>query len=106
MIPLNGVFLETVMAELGFPTQFITWVMGCVKTVSISILINDSPCAPFVAQKGLRQGDPMSPFLFAIGMEYLSWCLHELELNPNFNHHPRCERMHITNMMFADDLCC
>lgn len=46
----------------------------------------------------------MSPFLFTIGMEYLSRCLHELAYNPNFNYHPRCEKLAITHMMFADDL--
>ena len=37
-------------------------------------------------------------------MEYLSRCLHELTLNPDFHFHPRCEKLAITHMMFADDL--
>lgn len=45
-----------------------------------------------------------SPFLFAIGMDYLSRCLQDLALNANFNYHPRCERLAITHLMFADDL--
>ncbi|XP_049366604.1 uncharacterized protein LOC125831456 [Solanum verrucosum] len=45
--------------------------MECVQTVSYNIFINGEPTEPFNAAKGLRQGDPMSPFLFAIGMEYL-----------------------------------
>ncbi|XP_021731524.1 uncharacterized protein LOC110698412 [Chenopodium quinoa] len=56
------------------------------------------------AKKGLRQGDLMSPFLFAIGMEYLSRCLYELRLTPDFNFHPICEKLSLTHMMFADDL--
>ncbi|XP_021765925.1 uncharacterized protein LOC110730428 [Chenopodium quinoa] len=62
------------------------------------------PAPPFEAKKGLRQGDPMSPFLFAIVMEYLSRCLYELSLNPDLNFHPRCEKLCLTHMMFADDL--
>ena len=46
---------------------------------------------------------PCHPF-FAIGMEYLSRCLQELSLNPDFNFHPKCEKLAITHMMFADDL--
>lgn len=46
----------------------------------------------------------MSPFLFAIVMEYLSRCLKELAMNPDFNFHPRCERISLTHLMFADDL--
>ncbi|XP_010687149.1 uncharacterized protein LOC104901294 [Beta vulgaris subsp. vulgaris] len=92
------------MNELGLPSKFIGWVKACVSSLSFSILINGTPCMPFNAKKGLRQGDRMSPFLFAIGMEYLSRCLDSLKHNPNFNFHPRCERLHITHLMFANDL--
>ncbi|XP_048502927.1 uncharacterized protein LOC125498712 [Beta vulgaris subsp. vulgaris] len=59
-------FLHMMMNELGFPSKFIGWVTAC---ISFSILINSTPCMPFKAKKGLRQGDPMSPFRFAIRME-------------------------------------
>ncbi|XP_015162006.1 uncharacterized protein [Solanum tuberosum] len=61
--------------------------MACLRTVSYTVIINGQPAPPFVAKKGLRQGDPMSPFLSVIAMEYLSRllrgdtrfisCLHE-----------------------------
>ncbi|XP_057529827.1 uncharacterized protein LOC130808368 [Amaranthus tricolor] len=60
---------------MSFPSQFINWVMNCVSTISYSLLINGFPSIPFRAQKGLHQGDPMSPFLFALSMEYFSRCL-------------------------------
>lgn len=94
-------FLETIMSEIGFPTQFVKWVMACVSLVSFSILIND---VPFHAQRGLRQGDPMSLFLFILGMKYLSRCLGHLKTIPNFNFHHRCDRFNITGLIFADDL--
>ena len=97
-------FLHTILFELGFPDIFVTWIMACVTTVSYSPLINGKPCKPFFAKKGLRQGDPISPFLFAIGMEYLSRCLGTLHLNPSFKYHPRCARFQLTHMIFADDL--
>ncbi|XP_021719185.1 uncharacterized protein LOC110686883 [Chenopodium quinoa] len=78
--------------------------MACLSSVSFSILINGIPSNPFPAKKGLRQGDPMYPFIFSIGMEYLSRCLSELQLNLDFNYHPRCEKMGLTHLMFADDL--
>ncbi|KAF3662756.1 hypothetical protein FXO38_10995 [Capsicum annuum] len=53
---------------------------------------------------GLRQGDPMSPFLFAIVIKYLSRSLKELEQQRDFNNHPLCKKLHLTHLSFADDL--
>lgn len=90
--------------ELSFPTTFVRCVMACVRGVSYSILLNGIPSPPFQAKQGLRQGDPLPPFLFAICMEYLSRCLGELKDNPDFNFHPKRERLSLTHLMFADDL--
>ena len=46
----------------------------------------------------------MSSFLFALGMEYLSSCLLQLKGKPGFHYHPRCAKLSITHLMFADDL--
>lgn len=97
-------FLQSVLEELGFPAVFISWIMGCITSVSYSLLINGHPTTPFAAKKGLRQGDPMSPFLFALGMEYFTRCLKTMVINPQFNFHPRCEKLVISHLMFADDL--
>ena len=43
------------------------------------------------------------PFLFALGMGYLSRCLAELKNNPYFHYHPRCEAVEISHLMFASD---
>ena len=43
----------------------------------------------------------MSPYLFAIGMEYLTRQFQQLKRNPNFNFHPKCEKLGITHLMFA-----
>ena len=84
--------------------MFVTWIMSCVSTVSYSILLNGKPCKSFHAKKGLRQGGSLIPFLFEIGMDYLSRCPSTLKDNSNFHYHPKCARFHISHMMFADDL--
>ncbi|XP_056688471.1 uncharacterized protein [Spinacia oleracea] len=92
------------LGELGFPSRFIGWIMQCLQTVSYSILINGMPTTPIPAKKGLRQGDSLSPYLCAIGMEYLSRCLTSLNTDTTFRYHLRCKKVDLTHMMFADDL--
>lgn len=55
-------FLESMLKELGFPTEFIRWIMACVKLVSYSILINDIPSIPFIPKKELRKVAPCPHF--------------------------------------------
>lgn len=67
------------MEGLGFPKKFIGWIMTCVQTVNYSIMLNGESVEPFNAAIGRRQGDLISPFLFAIAMEYLSRLLNGLK---------------------------
>jgi hypothetical protein len=96
-------FLEEILAGLCFPDKFIRWVMQCVGTTSFSIVINGSTHGHFEGRRGLRQGDPLSPFLFVICLEYFSRSLSSLK-NTEFNYHPKCKPNEITHLAFADDL--
>ncbi|XP_059295648.1 uncharacterized protein LOC132048983 [Lycium ferocissimum] len=78
--------------------------MTCIKTVSYSILINSNPTPPFDAKRGVRQGEALSPFLFVLAMEYLSRILKNLKNSLDFNFHPRCEKLNLVQLGFADDL--
>ena len=55
-------FLVYMLWRMGFCPKWITWIEGCLRSASISILINGSPSAEFIPQKGLRQRDPLAPF--------------------------------------------
>ncbi|XP_060170724.1 uncharacterized protein LOC132601667 [Lycium barbarum] len=101
---VEWVFLEQVLHGLQFLNIFVKWIMKCVNSVSYSIVINGNPIPPFDAKRGVRQRDPLSLFLFVITMEYLSRILQKLESNPDFNFHPRCEKMNLVQLGFADDL--
>lgn len=49
-------------------------------------------------------GDPISPYLFALCMEYFSYQLSALKNDADFSFHPRCKKLNITHLLFADDL--
>lgn len=101
---VNWEFIEEMMAALQFPWKFIRWIMACVSSTSFSLMINGSLCRFFKGEKGLRQGDPISPLLFVICMEYLSRILKEVSRYQGFNFYQGCRLLKMCHMTFADDL--
>ncbi|GKB58442.1 RNA-directed DNA polymerase, eukaryota, reverse transcriptase zinc-binding domain protein [Tanacetum coccineum] len=83
----------------------VKWIMACVSTPSYSICINGERHGFFKGGRGLRQGDPMSPYLFTIVMEVFNLILqHEIRDDNGFKYHFRCKSLKITHLCFADDL--
>lgn len=97
-------FLQWMLSQLDFPPRFICWIMECITTPSFSVLLNGSIHGHFRSGRGLRQGDPLSPYLFVICMEYLSRDLKRLDRSITFQYHPSCNPIKLVHLAFADDL--
>lgn len=101
---VNWDSITSVLAKMNFPAEFINWIHACISTVGISIIVNGSPIGYFKSGHGIRQGDPMSAYLFIIIMEILTHMLNRHLEAGNIILHPKCKDHRIVSLMFADDL--
>ncbi|XP_074267057.1 uncharacterized protein LOC141590359 [Silene latifolia] len=97
-------FLEHMMHALKFPGHFTNLVMTCVRTASYSLVLNGVNFGYFHGAKGLRQGDPISPLLFTITMEYLTRILDHVTVTMKFKFYPLCGPLRLSHLLFDDDL--
>lgn len=89
---------------MRFYTKWITWIAGCLKSASISILVNRSPSAKFTPQRGLRQGDPLAPFLFNIVAKGLTGLMREAQEKNLFEGFKvGTNNVDISTLQYADD---
>ena len=65
-------YMVKTLEAFGFTQHWISWIVFLVSTTSYSLLINGAPAKPFWSTRSIRQGDPLSPFLFILMMEGLS----------------------------------
>jgi hypothetical protein len=97
-------FLEAVMHRMGFEGRWIRLIMMCVKSVSYGVLVNGSPTGRIIPSKGIRQGDPISPYLFLICAEALSSLLIRADSNGELLGVPTSKRgPRLNHLFFADD---
>lgn len=97
-------FLRWVLEKMKFPAKWCEWIMTCVMTASASILINRSPSNPFKLQRGLRQGDPLSPFLFVLIVEALNQMIKNATKLHLWQGIETCKTgIKISHLQYADD---
>ena len=78
--------------------------MACLTSVTNIMQMNGHQGGDFVGGKGLKQGDPLSPLLFVLSMEYFSRLMKRASLQSGFTYHPHCKHMQLTHLLFANDV--
>lgn len=98
-------FIEDTLNDAGLPSNLINVIMTCISTASMQILWNGSPTEEDRPSRGVRQGDPMSPYVFVLCMERLSQAIN---LHVNKGHWKAIKLGRsgplLSHLFFADDL--
>jgi len=97
-------YLQRVMTKMEFSDQWVKWIMMCVETVDYSVLVNGNATSRIISGRGLRQGDPLSPYLFIICVEGLSALIRKAEARGEINGVKICNNAPIiSHLLFVDD---
>ena len=97
-------FLEEVMRQLGFGDTWIHWIMCCIRTVSYQFVINGELSSSLIPERGLRQGDSISPYLFLLCTEVLSRVIARTECEGELHGIAICKNApSVSHLFFADD---
>lgn len=97
-------FLKGTLTALGFSSTWVNLIQLCVTTVTYNILVNGQSVGTVIPTRGIRQGDPLSPYLFIVCAEVLSLLLQRKEARGSI-HGVRVARgaPPISHLFFADD---
>ncbi|XP_060217048.1 uncharacterized protein LOC132644468 [Lycium barbarum] len=90
-------FVKEMMHALNFPYQFIRWTMACITTPQFTIAINGGLYGCINGRRGLRQGDPISPLIFVICMEYFTRIMKVVAHQVGFEFHPKCRSLQLNH---------
>ncbi|CAL9014928.1 unnamed protein product, partial [Prunus brigantina] len=97
-------FVDEVMIRKGFGYRCRSWIRGCLETANFSVMINGRPRGRFSASRGLRQGDPLSPFLFTLVIDVLSRILEITQAADRFHGlSPGHKMVEVSHLQFAND---
>ena len=97
-------FIEAVMERFGFVSSFVNLIMQCVSSVSYSFLVNDTTHGRVLPSRGIRQGDPLSPYIFILCGEVLSGLCRRAQRNGHLSGlRVATPAPRINHLLFADD---
>jgi hypothetical protein len=97
-------FVQAMMTKLGFPPRLVRVIMKCISSVKFSVKVNGVLLDSFSPSRGIRQGDPVSPYLFLLCSEGLTALLHHYNTGFIDRGVRVCNRSPwVSHLLFADD---
>jgi len=97
-------YVKNVMRRMDFHDTWVNWMTMCMESVNYQVLVNGERVGPIIPKRGLRQGDPLSPYLFIICAEGLSALLKKAKARGEIHGVKVCRGAPIlTHLLFADD---
>jgi hypothetical protein len=97
-------YLRLVLLSAGFGDKFTDWILSCVSSANFAVLINGEASSFFQSERGLRQGCPLSPYLFILIMESLSIILAKFCSDHKISGIKVSRLNKIIHLMFVDDI--
>ncbi|GJY65385.1 RNA-directed DNA polymerase, eukaryota, partial [Tanacetum coccineum] len=97
-------YLDKTLKAFGFGQKWCTWIGGCLKNAMGSVLVNGNPSSEFQFFKGLKQGDPLSHFLFILIMEMLHLSFMRILNVGLYNGISLNDSFTISHLFYADDV--
>lgn len=101
---VNWSFLRLILIRIGLPSLIIKWIMACITSMNISVLVNGSPSEFFSCSRGIRQGCPLYPLLFILIMDGFSRLVNNALVCGQIKGIKISKDCVISHIMFADDV--
>ena len=92
------------MIQIELDLEIVNWIMGCVQSASFDVMINGSSSNFFRAYRGLRQGFPLSPFLFLLIADALSRIIFYAKRTRSYKGIKITSSVDLTHILFVDDV--
>ena len=102
---LEWSFIMEMLTKINLPQGLIKLIMSCISSVNTSILLNGARLDQFFPSRGIRQGDPLSPYIFIICMEFLGHLIEAKCSSKSWNPVKSARGgLAFSHLFFADDL--
>lgn len=93
-----------ILRALNIPEQFINWISQCITTLTFSISVNGTLGGFFKSTNGIRQGVPLSSYLFVLTMKVLSQLILSRYESGYISYHPGTSELKLSHLIFGDEV--